>query len=277
MTANLPTISVVVAVYNGGDTIEACLGSVFSQVGDPIDLVVIDGDSQDGTREALEGLDGRISYWESEPDRGVYDAWNKALVHVSGEWIMFLGADDELAGPDVMANAALALDAVSKHTRVAYGSIELAAPEAGQPVVVGGSWSELGPEFVKRMTLPHPAVFHRRALFEARGTFDDGYRIGGDYEFLLREVLDRDPVWLPDLVVVRMSPGGLSSRPENEAVILRENLQARYEHGLVRYPPALAPRLIRLRARDWTARNVGPDASRRLGNVYRTLARKPRL
>ena len=92
--ARLPRISVVIAVYNGAQTIQRALDSIFEQTYRDLEVVVIDGGSTDGTQAILEHNASQIAYWVSEPDRGVYNAWNKALDHVTGDWVCFLGADD---------------------------------------------------------------------------------------------------------------------------------------------------------------------------------------
>lgn len=82
--------------FNAAKTIQATLDSIFAQTYPNIELVVIDGKSTDGTVEILEANSSKIAFWKSEKDSGVYDAMNKAVTHVSGQWIYFIGADDEL-------------------------------------------------------------------------------------------------------------------------------------------------------------------------------------
>ena len=91
-----PLISIVVSVFNGADTLQQCIDSVTDQTYPAVELIVIDGGSTDGTREILLRNASKLAYWVSEPDRGIYHAWNKALVHAQGDWISFLGADDYL-------------------------------------------------------------------------------------------------------------------------------------------------------------------------------------
>ncbi len=106
----LPRISVIIAVRNGAGTLQRALDSVFEQTYDDIELIVMDGASSDGTQAILERNAARIAYWRSEPDGGIYQAWNKALDHVTGDWICFLGADDRFHASDIVASVAAALD-----------------------------------------------------------------------------------------------------------------------------------------------------------------------
>ena len=82
---------------NGAETIQRCLDSVLAQQAGLAEIVVVDGASTDGTVAILERNAKRLASWSSEPDRGICDAWNKALARVRGEWVLFLGADDRLA------------------------------------------------------------------------------------------------------------------------------------------------------------------------------------
>ena len=97
-----PLISVVTAVFNCKSTLQQCLDSVAQQTYAHIELIVIDGGSTDGTVELIQANAQRIAYWISEPDRGIYNAWNKALAKATGDWICFLGTDDYLLDAQVM-------------------------------------------------------------------------------------------------------------------------------------------------------------------------------
>src|SRR4051794_25072849 len=89
-------ISIIVVTYNAGSILQNCLDSIFRQAYPAIEIIIIDGKSDDNTVSIIEKNSSRIAYWKSEPDEGIYDAMNKALKHVTGEWIYFIGADDEL-------------------------------------------------------------------------------------------------------------------------------------------------------------------------------------
>lgn len=101
---NNALLSLIVVTYNAAKTLQTCLNSVFIQTYPNLELIVIDGDSTDGTQEILKANADKITYCKSEPDNGIYDAMTKALTQAKGEWIYFLGADDELL-PDFSAMA----------------------------------------------------------------------------------------------------------------------------------------------------------------------------
>ena len=103
MTAhNLPLISVVTVCYNSAPTIEETVLSVLNQTYKNIEYVMIDGGSKDNTLNILTKYKDRLGYFVSEPDKGIYDAMNKALQVASGDWLYFLGSDDVLIDNNVI-------------------------------------------------------------------------------------------------------------------------------------------------------------------------------
>ncbi|HEY5435219.1 MAG TPA: glycosyltransferase family 2 protein, partial [Candidatus Limnocylindrales bacterium] len=190
-TVRPPRISVIIAVRNGTKTIQRALDSVFEQTYDDIGVVVMDGASTDGTQAILERNTARIAFWRSEPDGGIYQAWNKALDHVTGDWICFLGADDRYHASGAMAAIAEALVADQLQHRVAYGSVHVIRPDGSVDRVAGFPWDDARRRgFLKGRMIPHQAAFHHRSLFERHGRFDERFRIAGDFELLLRELVD---------------------------------------------------------------------------------------
>lgn len=98
-----PLIAIAIATYNAEKDLEAAILSVINQTYQPIELIIIDGGSTDGTVEIIKKYSSKISRWISEPDEGVYDAMNKALDIATADWLYFLGADDLLADNNAVA------------------------------------------------------------------------------------------------------------------------------------------------------------------------------
>jgi glycosyltransferase involved in cell wall biosynthesis len=275
-----PALSIVIATYNAADSLQRCLDSIWSQDYERIEVVVIDGGSRDGTKSVIERNQDRIGYWRSEPDKGIYDAWNKALDHATGDWLMFLGADDRLAGPDVMLRMGSALSGIDPPTRVAYASLVVVSPDGVVVRRVGAPWEDLRGLLATGLPIPHPATFHRRELFDDIGRFDTSYRICGDYELLLRELPLRPPQFVPGLVVVEMRAGGVSDDPRHEALLLIENHRAQLKHGITDKRWWQTSRIIRARIRLAFRRLLGSNNEVRFVRAYRRLrghGQDPRL
>jgi glycosyltransferase involved in cell wall biosynthesis len=216
-----PLISIIVAVYNGASTIQECINSVKRQRDSSYELIVMDGGSSDGTPDLLKQNAAFLAHWESQADRGIAHAWNKGLAVAKGEWILFIGADDQLADDTVLAKARPAL--LEGVCDLVYGRL----------LFVGGDLhnSSIGEpfdrkKFRRRMTIPHPSTFHHRSLFDAVGQYDETYRIALDYELLLRrESLSTRYV---DTLITKMSATGVSSRSLTKSLIEAKRAQHRH-------------------------------------------------
>ena len=228
----MPLITTVVAVFNGKDTLRKCINSVVRQTYPNKELIIIDGGSTDGTVAILEEYRDKFSYWISEPDHGIYNAWNKGLAHARGEWICFLGADDYFWDETVMERIAASLVLLPESIRVAYGLIMLVDMDGQPPRSRGEPWDQVKELFKKCMCIPHVGTMHRRNLFEQYGKYDETFRIAGDYELLLRELKTADAAFVPDVITVAQQLGGISTKAENFSTMLRETARAQKMHGL---------------------------------------------
>lgn len=266
-------ISVVVATFNAGPILARCIDSILAQDHAPVDLVIIDGGSTDGTVERIRAYADRIGHWESGPDDGVYDAWNKALGHVRGEWVCFLGADDRFAAPDVLSR--MAPHMMGRPERVVYGITHVRDEQGTLVDTMGMPWSETRPALDSRMALPNPSTFYHRDLFQRHGRFDATFRIAGDYELLLRELRDHDAVFV-DLVVTIMGAGGLSHDPRNWPRSLREAARARRMHGLPATPAWRSFEIYETTAYAALHRLIGPRRSAKVWVRYRRVADRVR-
>lgn len=267
-------ISIIVAVRNARSTVERCLASVQELGG--VELLVADGASIDGTVDVLQEHAPRLGWWISEPDGGVADAWNKALKHARGEWVLFLGADDWLVEPSRWSGVVAGLNAVPPEVQVAYGAVRLVSPQGNFIAHVGEPWESAGREFVRRMSLPHQGVFHRRELFDRVGEFDPSYRIASDYELLLRE-LPRCPAWFlgEDAVVANMTVGGLSLHGAHMLQHVQEMRRAQERHGVFRSDWSYWSRWSRAALRSAGNRMVGIERAGRIADLVRRATGRP--
>ena len=89
-----PIITIITVVYNAATILEKTIRSVINQSYQNIEYIIIDGNSQDGTLDVIKQYEEKIDYWQSEPDKGIYDAMNKAIELSTGQWISFMNAGD---------------------------------------------------------------------------------------------------------------------------------------------------------------------------------------
>lgn len=91
---NSPLISIITVVYNGEKYLEQTIQSVLNQTYKNIEYLIIDGGSTDGTIDIIRKYESHLSYWISEPDKGVYDGMNKGINQTKGEIIGMINSDD---------------------------------------------------------------------------------------------------------------------------------------------------------------------------------------
>jgi glycosyltransferase involved in cell wall biosynthesis len=91
-----PLISIITVVFRARQELRPLLNSIIGLQDERLELIVVDGGSEDGTVELLRDLDHAIDYWMSEPDGGIYDAMNKGIAAAAGEYILHLNAGDRL-------------------------------------------------------------------------------------------------------------------------------------------------------------------------------------
>jgi glycosyltransferase involved in cell wall biosynthesis len=269
-----PLISVIVSVRNAAATLEHCLESIVGQTHGARELIVVDGGSTDGSVEILEKWSKSISFWNSEPDRGIYHAWNKGLAKARGDWICFLGADDCFWEPNVLERMAPILQRAYPAVRVVYGQVALVNAASGRVQHMGRPWDEVRSLFPQIMCLPHTALMHHRELFERHGLFDESFRICGDYEFLLRELLAGKALFAENIVVAAMGHGGVSSSPAKSLEMVLELRRAQRMHGLRRPRPAWVVAWLGAHLKVFLWRLLGPRVAARVFDRLRTIRGK---
>jgi glycosyltransferase involved in cell wall biosynthesis len=204
-----PTVSIITATFNASTRITACILSVLTQDHPNIEHIVIDAASTDGTVDVLRHYEERIDFWISEPDGGIFDAWNKGLNLARGEWISFLGADDVYVPGAIRTY----MDLARNHATAEFltSRAKLIHPSGYSPTY-GGPWK--WPACARGLTTIHVGTMHRRSLFDRYGTFDTSYRSAGDYEYLLRAGHKLRAAFTPDTTVL-VGAGGASESTAN--------------------------------------------------------------
>ena len=164
-------ISIIIDTYNADATLQACLDSIYSQRYPDLEIIVIDGKSTDDTVAILERNASRLAFWKSEKDNGVYDAMNKAVKHVTGQWVYFLGADDELLpGFSDFAAELIEPNAIYYGNVFAEGKIRL---------------GELTKYQIAKCGPYHQAMIYPRSVFK-KYTYNIAYKISADFALTLQ-------------------------------------------------------------------------------------------
>lgn len=204
-----PLITIITATYNVQDVLEKCILSVVNQKYENIEYIIIDGGSTDGTIDIIRKYEKDISYWVSEKDSGIYDAWNKGLIKATGDWIAFLGADD-IYLPEAID---LYINYINNQneTKLDFISskVNLVDSDGKSIRIIGNRWK--WNVFKKYMNVAHVGSFHSKLFFTKYGYYNLDYKIIGDYEMLLRAQENLNTGFI-DEVTVNMQVGGVSNQ-----------------------------------------------------------------
>lgn len=269
----LPRVTIITTTLNAESGLPSTIASLRAQRDQGFEWVVVDAGSTDGTIACLESARDVVSVVVTSPGVGIAAGWNTGVHWATGEWLLFLGAGDELGSPEVLGNMAQFLDtAYPRHTMV-HGRIALIEQGSrrqlelrGEPCdVFSGRWALFRPE------LPvHPEVFHHRSLFDAGERFDTRYRYASDTDFLLRQAFRKRFLFVP-LTVARMEFGGITGQLQNLRAVSLETRDIAERYGfhapllhrctqhsklwiadrLAQFLPASALRWIEQRWRRW--------------------------
>lgn len=231
--------TIVTAVFNDAEGAEQTIQSVLDQSYDGFEYIIIDGGSTDGTLDVLRRYEHAIDYWVSEPDRGVYDAFNKACRLARGEWTIFLGAGDAFHDPDVLTRVARELLRVGEETEIVYGRVSVNDGHNVSVELLNEQWSQIQGRWSSgRPLFPHhQGVFHRKRLLAGK-PFDSRYKIAADSKLLYESFRTSDPVFI-DTVISVATLGGVSTSPRHSIATANEILQINHELGFGNYPHQL--------------------------------------
>lgn len=177
LISNAPLISVITVVYNSVSTIEETIMSVINQTYSNIEYIVIDGGSTDGTVDIIKKYHEHISYWVSEPDKGIYDAMNKGIKVSTGEWGHFLNSGDVYASVDSLMQI---IDHCStiKNADVIYGNL-ICKYDFGRLLLKPAPLEH----FEHYFPISHPATLVRLKILK-NTLFDINLRIVADFKQL---------------------------------------------------------------------------------------------
>lgn len=204
-----PLFTIITSTLNSASTLERCLDSVAAQTWPGFEHLILDGASSDTTLSIVQSYTESYSLRLacSEPDSGIYQAWNRGLQQARGQWILFLGSDDYLLAPDGLERVASML---SGNPELSNKTFLFADTETPFPSTNWGAYKDRFLLNWLRGATPLPtSIFTSRRVFDQGHCFDESYRICADHKFYTQHNFHVNAAYIP-IPLVSFQPGGIS-------------------------------------------------------------------
>lgn len=173
-------IDIITINKDNREGLEKTINSVINQTFfDMVNFIIIDGDSNDGSKELIEEYNDRLFYWVSEKDNGIYNAMNKGLEASVSPYLLFLNSGDYLSENNVLERVFPYLDG----TDIIYGN-EWKVNERYKGAYEAKYPNKLDESFFRRTSLPHQSTFIKRELL-IKHPYSEDYKIISDWKFFI--------------------------------------------------------------------------------------------
>lgn len=224
-TEKKPIVSVITVCYNAEKYIEGVLETVLNQTYGNYEYVIKDGNSSDRTNEIIEAY--KVKFEQKgiqvqhiiSKDKGIYDAMNEAVTHCNGIWVNFMNADDRYFTNDVLLHI---------FEQNSYEDADILYGDA-----VEAEFGNFYPypkhmdEIEHKMPFSHQSCFIKTSLMQAV-PYDLSYRIGADYDFLLKSYLAGKKFVHVDEIVCIVCREGVSTIDLKDAFIEGRTIREKY-------------------------------------------------
>lgn len=237
--------SIITCTYNAAETLQRTLDSVRQQSYAYVEHIIQDGCSTDDTlqlakayqQQCLDADDTPDVGIASEPDKGLYDAMNRAMTRVSGNYVLFLNAGDTFPSADTLETVAASVGEDETLPAVLYGDTDIVDADGhfvrhrrlSPPDKL--SWKS----FKKGMLVCHQAFYARADLAKATPYDNEHYRFSADVDWCIRIMRRAEDEKLPlrrvQAVVANYLDGGMTNQNHRASLIERFRVM-RHHYGL---------------------------------------------
>lgn len=203
-------LSIITINLNNRDGLKRTIDSVVAQTFTDYEWIVVDGGSDDGSKELLEQYKDRFAWWCSEPDGGIYYAMNKGIPHATGEYINFMNSGDVFASNTILSEVfSKPHDADVLFGLMARGTIDGAI---------------VWPKMMKKQlhwcdfftsTINHQSAFIKREVFLKYGLYDESYMLYADWKHFA-QIIAIEKVsheFIPEIISVYEGGGKSETNP----------------------------------------------------------------
>ncbi|MCL2050582.1 MAG: glycosyltransferase [Lachnospiraceae bacterium] len=224
--------SIITICLNEKKRIEKTIKSVLEQNYADYEMIIVDGDSIDGTKDILKKYEQNPHFQLiSEPDSGVYSAMNKGINRSTGEYLLFLNSGDILNNPQVLSKVFAFMDS-GEEKDIYYGrSIIVDNNNKMMRAFIFHEYSQskMVKHFFEKWTPNHQAVFCRKEIM-LKYSFDENFVIRADSDWFIKCFKNKCTMASMDIMISNYLHGGMSARPKNDFVkyVEFENIFKKY-------------------------------------------------
>lgn len=218
-----PLITVVTVVYNGAESLEQTITSVINQTYDNIEYIIIDGASSDSTLDIIQKYEDKIDYWQSEPDKGIYDAMNKGIRLATGEYISLLNSGDWYEKYTIER----IVDAIKKEPNIDifYGMMRIYTEDKKFLWMYGYSHN-----YLDKAMISHPTSFVKKSIYE-KYKYNIEYKSAADYDLFLTFYQNHFSFYFLENVLGNYILGGMS----DSLIGKKETVRVQFKHGFISF------------------------------------------
>lgn len=241
-------LTVITINYNNINGLKKTIDSVVCQNSKGFEYVVIDGGSTDGSKELIESMQDKITYWVSEKDGGIYNAMNKGIMKSNGKYLLFLNSGDSFIDQNILSKA---LKYVGDED-IVYGNGQIRLSDGSVTSVKIPSI--LSMKYFMNSSLFHPSTFIKRELFQRYGLYNESNRVVSDWEFFILAVISNNvSISRFDFALAEIEDGGISRDPRNRELL---NLEIEKVHRSLGVHELMHKKNILVPTKNWFARNL---------------------
>ena len=229
-------ISIITATYNSAKTLNDTIQSVLRQTNKDFEYLIIDGGSTDETLDIVKSYEtefsGRLK-WVSEKDEGIYDAMNKGIKMASGDVVGILNSDDYFTSDDILQTVADAFKC--QEIDAIYGDIHFIRDGNPQKCIRYYSSRMFRPFWLRFGFMPaHPSFYCKREIFDKAGLYSLDYKIGADYEMMVRlfKRLKIKTLYVNKDFVTMRTGGASNTNVRSRLTLIEEDVKACRENGI---------------------------------------------
>jgi glycosyltransferase involved in cell wall biosynthesis len=235
-------LSIITVNLNNSAGLRKTIESVVNQTFSDYEYIIIDGGSTDGSVEIIKEFADKITYWLSEPDKGIYNAMNKGIKVAKGEYCLFLNSGDWLVSNFVLDNVFSEISGEN----VIFGNVFKFQSNVKTLIDKGFEKSKISLGDIYFGNICHQSSFIKKSLFDKFGLYNEEYKIVSDWAFFLKIIgLENVSVKYINVNICYYDLTGISSTQKELRYLekdmelkksIPENLLPDYEHVRSMFP-----------------------------------------